>query len=474
MSGSPRVSGAFGSVAERAHPVILHVDMDAFFASVEVLDRPELAGLPVVVGGTGDRGVVASCSYEARAYGIRSAMPMTRARRLCASAVVLGGRYTRYEEVSRQLRGILTSITPLVEPIGLDEAFLDVTGVLRRHGGAERIAADLRAQVRAVMALDCSVGIGRSKLVAKLASRAAKPTADRAGKHAGPGVVSVGVAQEQGFLHPLPVEALWGVGPATARRLHELGVETVGDLAAVPAAVLVRQFGRSHGAHLGDLAQGHDPSPVVPDRPTKSLGHEETFRKDVFDGADLQRRAMGMSEEVAFQLRSNELSGRTVTVKVRFGDFSMITRSHTLAVALDTAPAIQAVAGALLEAIDVSPGVRLLGVSVAGLQPGSASQQLAFDLGANPGSDARGGPAHDTGPAHDAGPAPAAADAPALRAARLQEQWREVTVALDGIRERFGRSAVGPASSVGADGLEFRGRGSAQWGPPAEHDRPDP
>ena len=445
--------------------------MDAFFAAVEVLDRPELAGLPVVVGGTGDRGVVASCSYEARGFGIRSAMPMARARRLCPSAVVLSGRYARYEEVSRRLGAILTSLTPLVEPIGLDEAFLDVTGVLRRSGSAGRIGAELRARVREDLALDCSVGIGGSKLVAKLASRAAKPTADRRGRRPGPGVVEVGAGEELDFLHPLPVEALWGVGPATARRLHELGVETVGDLAAVPEGALVGQFGRSHGAHLCELAHGRDPSPVVPDRPAKSLGHEETFRRDVFDGAELLRRAVKLSEEVAFQLRSHGLSGRTVTVKVRFGDFRLITRSHTLAVALDTAPAIHAVCRALLEAIDVSAGVRLLGVSVTALQARASAHQLVFDLDphARPDAQGRTDPHASVGPQ---GRAPAAgreeAEATGGRAARLQQQWSEVTAALDGVRRRFGRGAVGPASSVGADGMAIGGRGSAQWGPSAD------
>jgi DNA polymerase-4 len=456
----PRGSGACGSVGDPARPageggsdaVIVHVDMDAFFAAVEVLDRPELTGLPVIVGGTGNRGVVASCSYEARGFGVRSAMPMGRARRLCPSAVVLGGRYARYEEVSRQLRGVLTSITPLVEPIGLDEAFLDVTGALGLFGGAERIADELRARVRASTSLSCSVGIGRSKLIAKLASRAAKPTAGPGGRRPGPGVVVVGRDQELAFLHPMAVEALWGVGRATARRLHELGVESVGDLAAVPPDALARHFGRAHGLHLADLARGHDPSPVVADRAAKSVGHEETFGKDVFDVDELRRKAVSMAEAVASQLRASGTLGRTVTVKVRFSDFSLITRSHTLAAALDAAPAIAAVCGALLEGVDAAVGVRLLGVSMSGLQPGGAARQLAFDLEAG------------TQPPD----VPGAAATAAVRAARLQEQWREVTAALDGIHQRFGRAAVGRASSVGPDGVEVRVRGSAQWGPAAE------
>jgi DNA polymerase-4 len=432
--------------------------MDSFFASVEVLDNPALVGLPVLVGGTGPRGVVASCSYQARMFGIRSAMPMARARRLCPSAVVLAGRFMRYEEMSRQLREVLRGVTPIVEPIGLDEAFLDVTGALRLLGGGHALAVHLRSEVHGALALDCAVGVARSKLMAKLASRAAKPRADRSGIHAGPGVVVIEAHDELPFLHPLPVRALWGVGPATAKRLSELGVQTVGDLAQVPADTLVRQFGRAHGSHLAELAQARDPSPVVPDRPTKSIGHEETFSRDLFDSVELRQRAARLCQSVASHLHTAGVVARTVSLKVRFADFSLATRSHTVPVGLSTAPAIELVVAALLDAVDTSGGIRLLGVSAAGLQPEGTARQLSFDLD---------GPDPDLASISDGGDPPPTGQ----RAVQIQQQWIGVSAALRDIRGRFGPDAVGPAAFLGNEGLRLPGRGAAPWGPTAE---PDP
>lgn len=422
-------------------PAILHVDMDSFFASVEVLDDPSLAGKPVVVGGSGARGVVASCTYEARAYGVHSAMPSVRARQLCPGAVFVDGHYSRYAEVSAQLRQVLVAVTPLVEPIGLDEAFLDVTGSQRLFGDPVTIAHAIRARVRDELHLDCSVGVGRSKMIAKLASRAAKPRATRQGKRPGPGVVAVPGDEEQAFLRPMAVESLWGVGPATARRLHDLGVRTVADLAALPAPVLGRKLGRAQGAHLASLARADDRDPVVPDRPAKSVGHEETFRQDLTDRAALLRHLDRMAESVAVHLRGQAVAGRTVTVKVKLADFSLVTRSHTLPSAVDDGHAVGSVAAALLDVIEVDAGVRLLGVSVSGLQSSSAGRQLSFDLSAVPTAD------------------------------RLQATWEEVTAAVDGIRARFGRTAVGSASMVGPGGVEVPARRDAPWGP-AEEDPP--
>ncbi|MHB1774685.1 MAG: DNA polymerase IV [Acidimicrobiales bacterium] len=433
-------------------PAILHVDMDAFFAAVEVLDRPELTGRPVIVGGTGRRGVVASCTYEARAFGVRSAMPTARARQLCPEAVFLDGRHSRYAEMSAALRGVLERATPLVEPIGLDEAFLDVTGSRRLLGSPRAIAERIRREVHQELSLECSVGIGRSKLIAKLASRAAKPVADRAGRRPGAGVRVVVPDEELAFLHPLPIEALWGVGPATARRLHDLGVRTVGELASVPVETMVRRFGRAHGLHLAGLARAQDDSPVVPDRPTKSVSHEETFRQDLFDAAELAGHLTGMAESVAAQLRRAGLVGRVVGVKVRYPDFTTVSRSHTLSFGADTGAALAAVGVALLGAVDLSPGVRLLGINASGLQPAGAGQQLAFELEVGAG----GGP-------DGSGPGPAAGSADA---GRLQESWREVTAAVDAIRDRFGRGSLAAASRLDRDGAGHRDD-DARWGPSA-------
>jgi len=437
--------------------------MDAFFAAVEVLDEPALAGKPVIVGGTGSRGVVASCTYEARAFGVRSAMPTVRARQLCPAAVFIDGHFSRYSEMSRQLHAVLHDVTPMVEPIGLDEAFLDVTGARRLLGPAETIAWDIRRQVHQRLSLDCSVGVGRSKMVAKLASRAAKPSADRHGTRPGPGVVVVRADDELAFLHPLAVESLWGVGPATSGRLHDLGIRTVGELAAVGERTMVRHFGRAQGAHLAGLARGEDTGPVVPDRPAKSVGHEETFSRDHTEMAELQRHVVRMAESVAAHLRDGELAARTISLKVRYVDFTMITRAYTLPFAMDTGPALGAVAGALLDAVDLRDGVRLLGVSASGLQPSVVSRQLTFELGdgvpARPGAQTVPGPGGE--PANRA-------PGRAHEAAGLQTSWQEVTAAVDAIRARFGRGSVGTASMVGDDGIVVPGRREAPWGPSAE------
>ncbi len=316
-------------------PCILHVDMDSFYAAVEQLDDPALARKPVVVGGSGPRGVVASCSYEARSFGVRSAMPSVRARRLCPHAVFVAPRFERYREVSGRLREILLSRTPLVEPLGLDEAYLDVRGARLLLGTPPRIAEGLRSQVHEELSLWCSIGIGRTKLVAKLASRAAKPIASRQGVRPGPGVVVVFPSKERDFLWPMPIEALWGVGPATAKRLRELGIATVEDLAKVPEEVVLRRVGSAHGRQLAQLARGVDPRPVEPEQQSKSIGHEETFVSDLVGLDALRPHVRRMAESVAAHLRSAGLRARTVTLKVRFDDFSTVTRSRTLSTAVD-------------------------------------------------------------------------------------------------------------------------------------------
>jgi DNA polymerase IV len=430
VTGSvPGGPGAAAPGAGGAGPArtILHVDMDAFFVSVELLRRPELRGRPVVVGGTGDRGVVAAASYEARAFGIFSAMPSVRARRLCPHAVFLPGDHAHYAEVSGRVMAIFRSYTPLVEPLSLDEAFLDVTGALRALGDGPRIGRAIREEVLAEEGLRCSVGVAATKMVAKLASEAAKPRVTRIGPEPGEGVHVVAAGSEDAFLRPLPARALWGVGPATLARLERLGVRTVGDIADLPEAALVGAVGRANGRHLGQLARGVDPRPVVPDLRAKSIGHEETFPTDLHDPADLEREIVRMADAVAWRLRRDRRAARTVTLKVRFGDFRTITRSVTVPVPVDDAPALVAAARELLREVDPTPGVRLLGVTGNGLVEAGA-RQLSFDD----------------------------VDGP---------DWHDASDAVDAIRERFGDAAIGPASSVGRRGLRVKRRGEAQWGP---------
>jgi len=414
---------------------ILHVDMDAFYVAVEVRRRPELAGRPVVVGGTGARGVVAAASYEARRYGIHSAMPSMRAQRLCPSAVFLPGDFGLYEETSRAVHAVFRSFTPLVEGIALDEAFLDVSGAARLFGDGATIAAAIRRQVDTELALTCSVGVATTKLLAKLASKAAKPKAGPEGVHPGPGVVVVAPGEELAFLHPLPVQALWGVGPATLERLRRLGVATVGDLAAIAESTLVHALGKANGRHLHRLALGIDDRAVEPDRPVKSISHEQTFARDLDDRAELGLELVRMADAVASRLRAQGLAGRTVTIKVRFGSFTTITRSATGPEGLDGGPAIAAVARGLLDTVDPAPGVRLLGVAVSGLAP-AVGEQLSLGDGDEPGG------------------------------------WSSATRAVDDVRQRFGAAAIGPASLVGRDGLKLTRRGRQQWGPDEDDDAP--
>jgi DNA polymerase-4 len=461
----PRVSGGSGSVSEKSRTSeaavvpadsdacnILHVDMDSFFASVEVLDDPSLSGKPVIVGGAGARGVVASCTYEARAYGIHSAMSSYEARRRCPHAVFIAGRYDRYAESSELLHSVLLRFTPLIEGIGLDEAFLDVSGARRLIGPPPVIAESIRATVREDLGLTCSVGVARTKLLAKLASRAAKPVANLRGTMPGRGVVVVPSTNEISFLHPLPIRALWGVGPATARRLDGLGITTVGDLARVPEETLCRLLGTANGTHLGALARGDDDRPVEPLRETKSVGHEETFAVDLRDRQSLHVRVVRMADAVASRLRVAQLRGRTITVKVRYADRSTITRSQTLGTATDSQRAIAAVAGALLDAVDIDSGVRLLGVSSSALTKGMPdSRQLSFETGPDP--------------SHGEDLGPAASESGGHVSRSREAGWEEVEAAVSEIRLRYGMSSVGSAALTGPDGLSVKRRGDAQWGP---------
>jgi DNA polymerase IV len=350
--------------AERA---ILHVDMDAFFASVEQLDRPELRGRPVLVGGDGPRGVVAAASYEARVYGCRSAQPTAVARRLCPGAVVVKPRGERYRELSARVREVLDSCTPLVEPLSIDEAFLDVTGSVRLLGEPERIARLIKDRIRAQTGLTASVGVAPNKLVAKIASDLDKPD----------GLVVIRADELPARLAPLPVSRLWGVGPRAEAQLARLGVRTFGDMQAVPLETLRASFG-SHGESLWRRCRGIDERPVEPDHEAKSISHETTFAHDL-DRPDAVRSVLlGLTEQVGARLRAKGLRGRTVTVKIRFGDFQTVTRSESLDEPTDQTPVLWRAAAALFDAWGFRP-VRLIGVGVSRLSDGTGEQLGLFE-----------------------------------------------------------------------------------------------
>ena len=408
--------------------------MDAFYVSVELRRRPDLVGKPVVVGGTGSRGVIAAASYEARRYGVFSAMPSSRARRLCPQAVFLPGDHELYAQVSAEVHEIFQSVTPFIEPLALDEAFLDVTGAQRLLGDAVTIAHHVRAEVWRRLELRCSVGVAPNKFLAKLASKAAKPVAGPGGVREGPGVLEIPVGGELAFLHSLPVKALWGVGPATLERLNNLGVHTVRDLADLDEPSLVAALGVAQGRHLHQLAWAVDDRPVEVDRAPKSIGHEETFDRDLHTVDQLRRQLVALSDGVAGRLRRHGAGARTLTLKVRFAGFHTITRSVTLPSPVTTAHAILQAVEPLLEAIDPSPGVRLVGVTASNF--GAPAEQLSFA-----GFDDLAGPAADEG------------------------DWEAAETTMDAIRSRFGATAIGPASSVTPRGLKIVRKGAQQWGP---------
>jgi DNA polymerase-4 len=411
---------------------ILHVDMDAFFVSVELRRRPDLVGQPVVVGGTGRRGVVAAASYEARRFGVHSAMPSVVAQRRCPHAVFLPGDHALYSEVSGQVRSIFDRYTPLVEPLSLDEAFLDVSGSTGLFGSGPQIAARIRDDVRSELRLTCSVGVAPNKFLAKLASVQAKPVATPQGVEPGPGVVVVEADAVQAFLDPLPVERLWGVGPVTLDKLHAIGVRRVADLVSIDRSALITALGRSQAEHLVQLARGWDERAVEPEREAKSIGHEETFETNKYESAELRRELVRLADAVAQRLRSSGVGARTLTLKLRFDTgFQTITRSVTSTEPIDLAPEIVAALGPLLDAVDPSPGVRLLGV--AGSNLGPVTRQLTLD-------DVSG----------------------------HEPDWTAATGALDEIRRRFGTSAIGPASALEDGRLRVVRQGEQQWGPQAE------
>jgi len=389
---------------------VLHVDMDAFYASVELRERPELRGRPVIVGGGGSRGVVLSATYEARAYGVASAMPLMRARRLCPEAVVIKPDHAAYSRVSAGVMEVFRSVTPLVEPLSLDEAFLDVRGAARRLGGPRLVGEWIRATVEDEQGITCSVGVATTKFVAKLASAHCKPD----------GLLVVPATRVVEFLHPLPVAALWGVGDKTEQALTRLGLHTVGDLANTPAATLQRALGSAAGAHLSSLAWGRDARRVTPLEPDKSIGAEETFAVDVDDPVVVHRELLRLSERTAGRLRAAGQVGRTVSIKIRFSDFTTITRSRTLGEATDVGRTVYETALLLYGALGLERArLRLVGVRVEGIAD-AIGQPHQLLLGER-----------DTG-------------------------WREAEQAVDRAARRFGAGAVRPAALVDPELPRYR------------------
>ena len=381
---------------------ILHIDMDAFFASVELRERPELVGKPMIVGHAGNRGVVLSATYEARALGVHSAMPMSRAIRMAPQAVIIEPTHSKYMDVSKQVMEIFDSITPLVQPLSVDEAFLDVSGAIRLMGSPAQIGALIRARVRDEQGITCSVGISSTMFVAKLATNYAKPD----GLHVVP---ADGIIE---FLHPLPIGALWGVGKKTAEQLHRLGMKTVADIAHTPLNTLIKIVGEASGRHLHDLAWGRDLRVVTPEQAERSISNERTFDTDIDDPEVLHAQILDLSEKVASRLRAAGLVGRTVSIKVRFSDFTTVTRSKSLAANTDVSREIYATARSLYNALHLARvRVRLVGVKIEGLVTLESSPiQLSFQ--------------------------------------ERESGWREAEQVMDQAEEKFGLHSIRPARLI--------------------------
>jgi DNA polymerase-4 len=380
-------------------PTILHVDMDAFFASVTERDHPELKGKAVVIG-AGVRGVVTSANYEARKFGIKAAMPVGRAQRLAPHAIFIPPDHKRYSEVSEHIMEIFHSFTPLVEPISLDEAFLDVTKARRLLGDGRAIATAIRAKVEAQEGITCSVGIASSKFIAKLASQRCKPN----------GILEIPTDRVLTFLHPLPVSALWGVGPKTNEALERLGLHTVGDIAQTPQQTLIRALGQAAGESLYELAWGRDDRDVIPEEPDKSISAAETFDRDIDDPEIVAKEILRMCERASSRMRERSLFAKTITLKVRFADFTTVNRSKTLPLPIDSTHEIYEVAKALYEALSIERArIRLVGVSLENLHTDTHEQLV---LGAR------------------------------------ESSWRELQGGIDAAKARFGRDSVRPGRLI--------------------------
>lgn len=396
---------------------ILHVDMDAFFAAVAILDDPTLKGKPIIVGGPADgRGVVSSASYEARRFGVRSAMPVSQALRLCPTAVIVTSAYDRYLEESAKVMAIFREFTPLVEPLSIDEAFLDVRGARRLWGSPGQIARMLRARVLDETGLTCSVGVAATKHVAKMASTISKPD----------GLFIVAAADTEAFLRDRPVRALWGVGPKTAESLEGRGIRTVADILQTPRPVLDRALGAAMSERIWHLSRGLDAREVVTEHVEKSIGHEETFHTDIADAAILRSELRRLADRVGARLRKNGWEAATISIKVRFSDFTTITRSQTLVEPTGVSQRIGDAAHELFDGIDRRQPIRLIGVRGEKLRPAGGAPASLWDD---------------------------------------DEEWRRVEGALDDATAKFGRGAVTRATLLGPQ----RGGGTLPSNPRASH-----
>ena len=388
-------------MSEELPATILHVDMDAFFASVAERDNPELKGKAVVIG-MGARGVVSAANYEARKFGIHSAMPVGRARRLAPHAIFLPVDMPRYQEVSGHVMEIFHSFTPWVEPISLDEAFLDVTGSQKLLGTGRQIAMAIRAKVEAQEGITCSVGIAPSKFIAKLASAHCKPN----------GILEITADRILTFLHPLPIQAMWGVGPKTAEVLERLGLRTIEDIAHLPRATLIRALGEANGASLYELAWGRDYRDVTPEEPDRSISAAETFPQDLDNPEEILTEFLRLTERATARLRDRGLFAKTVGIKVRFADFSTINRSKTLPLPIDSTHDVYEVVKGLYQALRIDRArLRLVGISLENLHEG-APQQLILG--------------------------------------QREIGWRQAENAMDKARARFGKGSVRPARLIKA------------------------
>lgn len=392
------------SAAARHRSTILHVDMDAFFVAVELLQAPHLRGRAVIVGSPNGRSVVLSASYEARAYGVHSAMPMAAAVRMCPHAVIIEPHQTKYRQMSARVMEIFGSITDLVEPLSVDEAFLDVTGAIRRLGSPETIGQLIRTRVRQELGITASVGIASSKFVAKIASTRIKPD----------GLLLIEPEETLDYLHSLPVSALWGVGAKTQEVLARLGISTIADVAQTPVGTLKRALGVS-GEHVHRLAWGKDDRAVTPVRVEKSIGAEETFEQDVAADVVLHTELLRLAHRTAARLRAAGLTCRTVSIKVRYADFTTITRSKTLPTAVDSAQRMYAAALSLFSGLGPRPlSVRLIGFRAESLEPaGQSMDQLSLD--------------------------------------RRDDNWRAAEGVLDEVNRKFGLGGVQPARLLDRD-----------------------